>query len=90
MLSVDWGGSPVTCGPGCPCGTDRIGYFTDFAVPIDGCCVVTLVIGVTGNIDFSFNWLKESQECELVSPSKFLCCAASAICCDSGICCASG
>ena len=40
--------------------------------------VVTLVIGVTGNIDFSFNWLKESQERELVSPSKFLCCAASA------------
>ena len=40
--------------------------------------VVTLVIGVTGNIDFSFNWLKESQECKLVSPSKFLCCAASA------------
>ena len=35
--------------------------------------VVTLVIGVTGNIDFSFNWLKDEQECELVSPSKFLC-----------------
>ena len=35
--------------------------------------VVTLVIGMTGNIDFSFNWLKESQELELVSPSKFLC-----------------
>ena len=31
--------------------------------------VVTLVIGVTGNIDFSFNWLKDEQECELVSPS---------------------
>ena len=38
--------------------------------------VVTLVIGVTGNIDFSFNWLKDEQECELVSPSKFLCCAS--------------
>ena len=37
--------------------------------------VVTLVIGVTGNIDHSFNCLKESQECELASPSKFLCCA---------------
>ena len=24
--------------------------------------VVTLVIGVTGNIDFSFNWLKDEQE----------------------------
>ena len=32
--------------------------------------VVTLVIGMTGNIDFSFNWLKDEQECELVSPSK--------------------
>ena len=38
--------------------------------------VVTLVIGVTGNINFSFNWLKDEQECELVSPSKFLCCAS--------------
>ena len=28
--------------------------------------VVTLVIGVTGNIEFPFNWLKESKECELV------------------------
>ena len=38
--------------------------------------VVTLVIGVTGNIECSFNWLKESKECELVCPSKFLCCAS--------------
>ena len=38
--------------------------------------VVTLVIGVTGNIDFSFNWLKDGQEREWVSPSKFLCCAS--------------
>ena len=38
--------------------------------------VVTLVIGVIGNIDHSFNCLKESQECELTSPSKFLCCAS--------------
>ena len=38
--------------------------------------VVTLTIGVTGNIDCPFNWLKESKECELVSPSKFLCCAS--------------
>ena len=35
--------------------------------------VVTLVIGVTGNIDCPFNWLKDERECELVSPSKFLC-----------------
>ena len=38
--------------------------------------VVTLVIGVTGNIEFPFNWLKESQECELVFPSKFHGCAS--------------
>ena len=28
--------------------------------------VVTLTIGVTGNIDCPFNWLKESEECEYV------------------------
>ena len=38
--------------------------------------VVTLTIGVTGNIDCPFNWLKESKEHELVCPSKFLCCAS--------------
>ena len=38
--------------------------------------VVTLAIGVTGNIEFPFNWLKESKECELVFPSKFLGCAS--------------
>ena len=38
--------------------------------------VVTLVIGATGNIECSFNWLKESKEHELVCPSKFLCCAS--------------
>ena len=38
--------------------------------------VVTLAIGVTGNIDFPFNWLKESKECELVFPSKFPGCAS--------------
>ena len=37
--------------------------------------VVTLVIGITGNIECSFNWLKESNECELVFPSKFPGCA---------------
>ena len=30
--------------------------------------VVTLAIGVTGNIDSTFIWLKESEECELVFP----------------------
>ena len=38
--------------------------------------VVILVIGVTGNIDCPFNCQKESQKCELASPSKFLCCAS--------------
>ena len=38
--------------------------------------VVTLVIGVTGNIECSFNWLKKSKEHELVFPSKFLGCAS--------------
>ena len=38
--------------------------------------VVTLVISVTGNIEFPFNWLKESKECELVLPSKFHGCAS--------------
>ena len=38
--------------------------------------VVTLVIGMTGNIDSSFNWLKDEQERELISPSKFLCYAS--------------
>ena len=38
--------------------------------------VVTLVIGVIGNIEFPFNWLKESKECELVFPSKFHGCAS--------------
>ena len=33
--------------------------------------VVTLTIGVTGNIDCPFNWLKESEECEYVFPPKF-------------------
>ena len=38
--------------------------------------VVTLVIGVTDNIEFPFNWLKESKECELGFPSKFPGCAS--------------
>ena len=38
--------------------------------------LVTLAIGVTGNIDCPFNWLKDSKECKLVCPSKFLCCAS--------------
>ena len=38
--------------------------------------VVTLAIGVTGNIDSTFIWLKESEECELAFPSKLHGCAS--------------
>ena len=38
--------------------------------------VITLVIGVTGNIEFPFNWLEESKERKLVIPSKFPGCAS--------------
>ena len=38
--------------------------------------VVTLAIGATGNIDYTFLWLKESEECELAFPSKFHGCAS--------------
>ena len=37
--------------------------------------VVTFTIGVTGNIEFPFHWLKESKECVYVFPSKFPGCA---------------
>ena len=38
--------------------------------------VVTVSIGVAGNIDSTFIWLKESEECELSFPSKFHSCAS--------------
>ena len=38
--------------------------------------VVTLVIGVTGNNECPFNWLKESKECKLLFSSKFHGCAS--------------
>ena len=38
--------------------------------------VVTLAIGLTGNIEFPFNWLKDSKEHEFVFPSKFPGCAS--------------
>ena len=38
--------------------------------------LVTLTIGVTGNTDCPFNWLKESEEHVYVFPSKFPCCAS--------------
>ena len=38
--------------------------------------VVTLTIGVTGNIDCPFTWSKESEEHDYVFPSKFPGCAS--------------
>ena len=38
--------------------------------------VVTLTIGVTGNIDCPFNWSRESEEHEYVFHSKFPGCAS--------------
>ena len=38
--------------------------------------MVTLAIGVTGNIDCPFNWSKESEERVYVFPSKFPGCAS--------------
>ena len=67
-LSVGWGASVELIGLG----------ISPTLLPLSTVAgVVTLAIGVTGNIDCPFNWLKDSQEHELVSPSKFLCCASS-------------
>ena len=62
---------------GCFSGTDRIGYFTNFAAPIN-CCWFghTHHWCIQATLTVHFNWLKDSKECELVSPSKFLCCAS--------------
>ena len=38
--------------------------------------LVILTIGATGNIECPFKWLKDSKECELVSPPKFFCCTS--------------
>ena len=70
------GVAPFTAGWGAP--VEMIGSVISLALlPLSMVAgVVTLVIGVTGNIEFSFNWLKESKECELVCSSKFLGCAS--------------
>ena len=66
-LSVGWGASVEMIGSG----------VSLTLLPLSTVAgLFTLAIGVTGNIDCPFNWLKDSQECELVSPSKFLCCAS--------------
>ena len=66
-LTVGWGAS-----------VEMIGSVVSLTLPSlsDVAEVVTLVIGVTGNIEFPFNWLKESKECKLVFPSKFYGCAS--------------
>ena len=38
--------------------------------------LVTLAIGVTGNIDCPFNWSKESEEHQYIFPSKLPDCAS--------------
>ena len=58
-LMVGWGAS-----------VEMIGS-VDFSTSLSTVAgMVTLVIGVTGNTEFPFNWLKESKECELVFSSK--------------------
>ena len=67
LLSVGWGAS-----------VEMIGL-VDFPTLLPLSLVagmVTLAIGVTGNIDSTFIWLKESEECELIFPSKFHGCAS--------------
>ena len=67
---------PLTAGWGAP--VEMIGLvISPTLLPLSIVAgVVTLVIDITGNIECSFNWLKESKECELVCPSKFLGCAS--------------
>ena len=70
------GVAPLTAGWGAS--VEMIGWVVSLTLlPLSTVAgVVTLVIGITGNIEFPFNWLKESKECELLIPSKFLCCAS--------------
>ena len=66
-LTVGWGTSVEMIG--------SVDFLTVLSLSVVA-GVVTLVIGVAGNIEFPFNWLKESKECELVFPSKFHGCAS--------------
>ena len=65
-LAVGWGASVEMIG--------SVGFPTllSLSVVAGG---ITLSIGVTGNINSTFMWLKESEECELSFPSKFHGCA---------------
>ena len=71
-----FGVAPLTAGWGAP--VELIGsVVSPTLLPLSIVAgVVTLVIGVTDNIDFPFNWLKKSKEHELVFPSKFPGCAS--------------
>ena len=66
-LSVGWGASVELIG--------LVGFLTLLPLSLVA-GVVTLSIGVTSNIDSTFIWLKESEECELSFPSKFYGCAS--------------
>ena len=61
-LSAGWGASVEMIG--------SVGFLTLLPLSLVA-GVVTLSIGATGNIDSTFIWLKESEECELSFPSKF-------------------
>ena len=67
LLSAGWGASVGMIG--------SLDFPTLLPLSLFG-GVVTLVIGVTGNTDSIFIWLKESEECQLVFPSKFHGCAS--------------
>ena len=66
-LSVGWGASVELIG--------SVGFPTLLPLSLVA-GVVTLSIGVTGNIDSVFIWLKESEEHGLSFPSKFPGCAS--------------
>ena len=66
-LSAGWGASVEMIG--------LVGFLTLLSLSLIA-GVVTLAIGATGNIDSTFILLKESEECELIFPSKFHGCAS--------------
>ena len=66
-LAVGWGASVEMIG--------LVGFPTLLSLSLVA-SGVTLSIGVTGNIDSTFIWLKESEEHELNFPSKLYGCAS--------------
>ena len=67
LLTVGWGASVEMIG--------SVGFLTLLSLSLVA-GGVTLSIGVKGNIDSTFIWLKESEERELNFPSKFHGCAS--------------